>query len=390
MKKLRIGLFGFGVVGEGIYRVLTEKTTLNCEIVRVCIKDPDKPRNAPAHLFTTDKRLILDDPTVDVVVELIDDAEAAYAIVTTALRAGKAVVSANKKMIAAHHPELIALQQQHGTSFLYEAAVCGSVPIIRNLEEYFDNDLLNYVTGIVNGSTNYILTQMSSHGTSFAENLKIAQANGFAESDPTMDVEGHDAASKLSIICLHAFGKRIAPAAILRKGITAIKPIDLSFAREKGLTLKLIASTRQTGDRLSASVLPTFLPQGHTLARVHNEFNGLLIGSTLADEQFLYGKGAGRYPTSSAVLSDISALRYRYQYEYRKGHVADEPARSGTGKFYLSYPRGTAVDLGLFDDIHEQYANHATAYVIGTVALEKLHTTDFWQSPDISLIQFGE
>jgi homoserine dehydrogenase len=390
MKKLRIGLFGFGVVGEGIYRVLTEKSNLNCEIARVCIKNPEKKRNAPAHLFTTDHASILDDASINVVVELIDDSDAAFQLVKRALTSGKAVVSANKKMIAEHHAELIALQEKHQTSFLYEASVCGSIPILRNLEEYFDNDLLQHVTGIVNGSTNYILTQMCQQDVPFDESLKAAQQNGFAESNPTLDVEGIDAAYKLSIICLHAFGKLVNADSILRKGIGSIKPIDLKFAKEKGLAIKLIASTHNNEEGLSASVLPTFITEGKTLSRVDNEYNGLLIGSTLADEQFLYGKGAGRYPTSSAVLSDISALRYDYKYEFRKGQQRTQPRTDGFGRFYVSFQKNEPIDLGLFDTIEEQYTNHEMAYVVGTIRFSELYASDVWQQQDVSLIAISE
>lgn len=388
MKKLRIGLFGFGVVGEGIYRVLTEKSNLNCEIAHICIKDSSKSRSAPSHLFGTEHSTILDDPSINVVVELIDDADAAFQLVKQAMLSGKSVVSANKKMIAEHHAELIELQQKTNTSFLYEAAVCGSIPILRNLEEYFDNDLLQHVTGIVNGSTNYILTQMSQQGSAFETSLRQAQENGFAESDPTLDVEGMDAAYKLSIICLHAFGKLVDSKSILRKGITSIKPIDLKFAREKGLVIKLIASTLNHGEGLQAMVIPSFVPKGNSLSSVMNEYNGLLIGSTLADEQFLYGKGAGRYPTSSAVLSDISALRYDYKYEFRKGQSAETPKASGFRNFYISFPKTFDLDLSIFDTIDEQYSNHENKYVIGKISLNNLEANHEWKQKEVSIIAF--
>lgn len=205
MKKLKIGLFGFGVVGEGIYRVLADRPSLGCTVSKIVVKNSSKPRNVSSSLFTTSADDILLDPTIDVVVELIDDATAARDIVITAMKNGKSVVSANKKMIAENLTELLDLQKKQGVSFLYEGAVCGSVPILRNLEEYFDNDLLNHVTGIVNGSTNYILTKMKDEKRSYENSLKAAQENGFAESDPRLDVEGIDAAYKLCLLTLHAF-----------------------------------------------------------------------------------------------------------------------------------------------------------------------------------------
>lgn len=388
MKKLRIGLFGFGVVGEGIFQVLSQKPQLECEIVKICIKDPDKLRNAPDHFFTTNPQDILKDDSINVVVELIDDPDSAFEIVSTALKSGKSVVSANKKMIAENHLKLIELQQKHQTSFLYEAAVCGSIPILRNLEEYFDNDLLQYVSGIVNGSTNYILTQMAQNGGSYDESLKSAQELGFAETDPSLDVEGQDAAFKLSIICLHAFGKIIESKSILRKGICSIDQTDLSFAKANNLKLKLVASTHQNGTGLDATVFPTFIENGHTLSSVDNEYNGLLIGSSLADEQFFYGKGAGRFPTSSAVLSDISALKYDYKYEMRKGLEPDKTQRNVSKKFYVSFKNGVEVNKYIFDSIDGQYQCEDQVCIIGHISLNSLKQESFWKNPDVSIIAF--
>src|SRR6478672_3754278 len=198
-KQLTIGLFGFGVVGEGIYHVLNQTPSLNATIKKVCIKHADKKRNAPPELFTTSYNDLLEDDEINLIVELIDDADEAYKIVKQSLNNKKAVVSANKKMIAEHLEELLKLQEVNDTSFLYEAAVCGSIPVIRNLEEYYDNDLLQSISGIVNGSTNYILTKIG-EGLSYKEALLQAQQLGFAESNPRLDVEGIDPANKLTIL----------------------------------------------------------------------------------------------------------------------------------------------------------------------------------------------
>ena len=195
-KQLTIGLFGFGVVGEGLYKVLQQTPSLKATIKKVCIKDPGKKREAPAELFTTDRQVILQDPDINVVVEVINESGPAFEIVSTALRSGKSVVSASKKMIAEHLPELLQLQKETGASFLYESAACASIPVIRNLEEYYDNDLLHSIKAIVNGSTNFILTKMFEEKLDFHEALLLAQQLGFAESDPSLDVEGYDAANK--------------------------------------------------------------------------------------------------------------------------------------------------------------------------------------------------
>ncbi len=391
MKKIEIGLFGFGVVGEGIYEVLKAKKQLGANIKKVVIKHPNKKRNAPQELFTTDAHEILNDPSINLVVELIDDADAAFEIVKKSFAQGKSVVSANKKMIAEHHQELIALSRQHGVAFLYEASVCGSVPIIRNLEEYFDNDLLHSVQGIVNGSTNYILSQMTEEGTDYSTALKDAQACGFAENDPTLDVEGTDAAYKLSIIALHAFGKKIEAQNIICKGITALDAFDFQYAKEKNSVIKLIAKchTNQEGTLEALTVVPTFVSKENSLGRTNNEYNGVLVESALADEQFFYGKGAGRYPTSSAVLSDISAYRYGYQYEYKKGNTHFVEDENCKGTFYISYPKTYNLNKLIFSSIEKEFTSTNRSFTIGELTFGMLKKSKIISTPGISVISLN-
>lgn len=392
MKKINIGLFGFGVVGEGIYKVLEEKPQLNAAIKKIVIKDNSKPRNAPSELFSTNADDILNDDEINVVVELISDADAAHDIIIKAFNKGKHVVSANKKLIADHHKELLDLQAKNNVSFLYEASVCGSVPIIRNLEEYFDNDLLNYVSGIVNGTTNYILTKMANENESYQDALKAAQESGFAEADPTADVEGFDASSKLAIITLHAFGKKIDVEQVIRKGITSLKVEDFKYAKEKNYTIKLIANSKinhQTGE-ITSTVLPTFVELNKTIALVNNEYNGVLIGSSLSDEQFLYGKGAGRFPTSSAVLSDISALKYDYQYSIRKYENKEEGVFNQTGKkrIYIGFENQADDVSSIFDEIEERYQSKNYNHLVGVIDIEKLKQKEIIENPKLSIIAF--
>jgi len=392
-KKLTIGLFGFGVVGEGIYRVLKQTPTLQAEIKRICIKHPDKKRNAPAELFTTDADLLLNDPEINVVVELIDDAEAAWHIVSTSLGSGKCVVSANKKMIAAHVAELLQLQKKNNTSFLYEAAVCGSIPVIRNLEEYYDNDMLNSVTGIINGSTNYILTRMNEEGMPYDEALKLAQQLGFAETDPSLDVEGTDAANKLTIILNHAYGIVSSPGDIMCKGITQLHPADSVYAKEKGYSIKLVARARRVNQTdVAAYVLPAFVGPRSQLFNVRYEFNGVIIGTRLADEQFIYGKGAGRYPTSSAVLSDIAALRYGYKYEYKKLHTGVDYRISDDHvlRIYVSCENMADIDRRDFIAVEETYISQNRKYITGSIRFEKLRNAAWVNNRANSVIVFEE
>ena len=392
-KQLTIGLIGFGVVGGGIYKVLQQTPTLNATIKKICIKHPEKERDAPAHLFTTDASILLDDPSINVIVELIDDADAAFEIVRTAMLNQKSAISANKKMIAEHLQELLQLQEECGVSFLYEAAVCGSIPVIRNLEEYYDNDLLNSVSGIVNGSTNYILTKMNDECMLFDDALREAQRLGFAETDPSLDVEGKDAVNKLTIILLHAYGIVTQAKEILHLGITQLHADDARYAREKGYNIKLVANARRIGnEQIAAYVLPTFVGRKSQLHFVRNEFNGVLIGSKLADEQFIYGKGAGRYPTSSAVLSDISALRYDYRYEYKKSRKNLLYSLSGNHviRLFVSYSNEGDVDPRSFIDIEETYHSHQRKYMVGTISLDSLREAFWLRGHGVSVIEVGD
>lgn len=372
----KIGLIGFGVVGEGVYHVINNTPSLHSTIKKIGIKHIDKKRNAPQELFTSDVESILSDTEIDTIVELIDDAETAYEIVKNALQNKKNVVTANKKMLAYHLPELIKIQRENNVSLLYEAAVCGSIPILRNLEEYYNNDLLQSIKGIVNGSTNFILTQMSEKNISFNQALAKAQELGFAESNPALDVEGFDAQNKLTLLLKHTFGIEINPGKIFRKGITSVTNEDIQYAKEKNLAIKLLAKAYYNeAQEIVAYVIPQFVSKESQLSHVNNEYNGVLIGSLLADEQFLYGKGAGRYPTASAVLSDISALNYAYKYEYKKSGLGNNAALCNTEilSVYISWKNNSHIDKDLFEEISTEYASENNKYLIGKIRIENLH-----------------
>jgi homoserine dehydrogenase len=388
-QKLTIGLYGFGVVGESLYTVLADTPTLNATIKKVCIKHPEKRRNAPVELFTTDPRDILNDPEINIVVELIDDAQAAYNIVAAALCSGKAVVTANKKMIAEHLEELITLQKEYDVPLLYEAACCASIPVIRNLEEYYDNDLLHSVSGIVNGSTNYILTKVFAEQKSFDIALKEAQQAGFAESDPSLDVNGIDAVNKLSILLTHAYGIITQPAELLHSGIQHLHEHDAVFAAEKGYAIKLVAHAQKLADgSVAAFVLPQFVQKDNQLYEVSNEYNGVVIESSLADKQFFSGKGAGGFPTSSAVLSDLSALRYNYRYEYKKLNRTN--ALQLSDDFYLevcvSAKSLKDIPQEHFEEVSEWISNSKRCSVTGVIHYSELLRKSWWKRTGVSLV----
>jgi len=367
-------MFGFGVVGQGLYDIIKTKN-LNLEIKKFVIKNADKKRSLPAELFTTDANVILNDPEINTVVELIDDADAAFEITKKALSSGKNVVSANKKMIATHLEELTEIQQQHGTSLLYEGAVCGSIPIIRNLEEYYDNELLHSISGIFNGSSNYILSKIFNEGQSYADALKKAQELGFAETNPILDVGGYDPKYKLTIVASHAYGLFVNPETILNLGIDKLNDNDIRYAKEKNFKIKLIPFAKEiSNSEVVLYVLPKFITNDNILYNVENENNGVLVKAAFADEQFFYGKGAGGHPTGSAVLSDIAALRYDYRYEYKK-HLESKELQYSTNydlKVYLRYEDEDVLENIDFKSITERFYGEKSKYVIGYINLQEI------------------
>ena len=375
MQKLNIGLFGFGVVGQGLYDILSKSEGFNAKIVKIAVKNKSKKRSLPDSYFTFDKEEILSNPEINLVVELIDDATEAYAIVSAALKSGKNVVTANKRMLANHLEELVALQSKHNVSLLYEASSCGSIPIIRNLEEYYDNELLYSVKGIFNGSSNYILTKIFQEGMSYDIALKQAQELGFAESDPTLDVGGYDPKFKLVIIAAHSYGIYIHPDQVLNIGIQNLSDFDVRFAKEKGLKIKLIAAVRKVNDReITLSVLPQFVKPVEHLYNVENEYNGVEVQAAFSDRQYFIGKGAGGHPTGMAVLSDISALRYNYRYEYKR-HLKQAQVSFTTNvdvEVYLRFSNHQLVDTLGFKSISERYYSDASNYVIGIISLQSI------------------
>lgn len=388
IKNLKLGLFGFGVVGKGLYHVLEGTKGLKAEILKICVKDPTKPRPLPGHYFTFDRNDILENPEVNVVVEMINDPAAAYEIVTAALRKGKAVVTANKTLVADNIRELHRLQEEYKAPLLYEASSCASIPIIRNLEEYYDNDTLNAVEGIFNGSTNYILSRIFSGEKNFTEALREARELGFAELDPSLDVEGHDPKYKLCIILAHAFGFFVRPEEVFHYGIQNLSDFDVRIAREKGYKIKLMAKSRKTGNKVMAYVMPQFVNDESELYKVEREFNGVIVEGAFSEHQFFVGKGAGGHPTGSAVLSDISALTYDYKYEYKKlnQNLGYELALDFEVQIYLRYPKSHPVDTGIFKRVMEEYRTPEECYIVGTIDFRNLREAPWIKRRDVNMI----
>jgi homoserine dehydrogenase len=391
-KNLKLGLFGFGCVGQGLYHVLHETKGLKAEIKKICVKTRNKQRPLHDDIFTFDKEEILLDPEIDVIVELIDDAAAAFDIVKRALQNGKAVVTANKKMLAENLEEIYHLQQKYGKPVLYEGSVCGSIPIIRNLEEYYDNDLIKSVEGIFNGSTNYILTKVFEERKSYADALRQAQELGFAESDPALDVKAFDPKFKLTILIAHAFGVFVKPENIINFGIDRISAVDLKYARDHGLSIKLIARAFKSGDKIYGLVAPQFVEAVHPLSSVRNEFNAVTVEGAFAEKQLFVGKGAGSYPTGSAVLSDISALTYDYRYEYKKLHQENKLAFSNdaTAEVVVSFQEASQVTVADFEKFIGGYQASGRQNMHGLVKLEKIREWSLQDGVNVILASGSE
>lgn len=379
---VRIGLFGLGCVGRGLYDILSH-TAAHMQIDRICVRRRDRHRDT-GNRITDNPADILDDPDIDVVVELIDDHRAAYSIATEALRRGKSVVSANKRMLAGNLDALLRLQQEQPSPLLYEAACCASIPIIRTLEHYY-HGAINGVEGIVNGTTNYILTRMTHDGLAFDEALRLAQQHGFAESDPSMDIEAFDAKFKLCLLAAHAFGVLLPVDKVFNYGIATISQEDIAFARTQNCTIKLLARAVRQGDRLSAVVLPSLIPASHPLSRVDNEFNGVLVHAPYSDAQFFYGRGAGGHPTASAVLADIAAAASRYRYGYSKLRTTARPdfTNSTAVDVYCRYGDTNIPDELSFDSIDRRFSSSTHNYVVGRVQLDALAQCEAVRREDV-------
>lgn len=388
-KMLKVGLIGFGTVGQGIYQVLSKSKNARAEISRICVRDLSKPRRieAPKRLFTTDAGDIISDPEIDIIVEVIDKSEPAFEIVSAALCAGKHVVTGNKAMLGRHLPELIDLQRKHDVALLYDASSCGSIPVIRNLEEYYDNDLLLEVKGILNGSSNFILSRVFDHGESYANALRRAQELGFAESDPSYDIEGYDSLFKLVIITMHALGVYVNPDTVFTYGISTIHDSDIQYAREKRAKIKLVAQVvKLTDEEFTMFVMPEFVMPSKYIYSVDDEYNGVVIRGECYDRQFMFGKGAGSLPTASSILSDITALRHNYRYGYKKMSFVPLPAYTTdvTLRIYVRYSTTNILHVIDFDRIHEQYISGESNYVIADVKLSELIAKrDRLNSPDL-------
>jgi len=358
MRKITIGLIGFGTIGTGVMKILRSnapliRARLGASITVKKIADLDIRRDrgirvAPA-MITNDARTILDDPSIDLVVELIGGLEPARTILLQAIARGKQVVTANKALLAAHGMELMKAARRKGIDIGFEGSVAGGIPIIRVLKEGLVGNRISYILGILNGTANYILSKMTNEGGNFHHILQEAQQCGYAERDPTLDIEGVDTAHKLAILISIAYGTAITFDRIYTEGISHIEPLDIEFTRELGYKIKLLAIAREVHGQIEARVHPTLIPDDHLLSKVDGTYNAVFIDGDAAGPSMFYGKGAGMMPAASAVVSDIVDLSrnllrgvgqrvplFSYQQEYLK-KLNIKNIREVVTRYYLRF-----------------------------------------------------
>ncbi|MDX5319952.1 MAG: homoserine dehydrogenase [Bacteroidota bacterium] len=380
-KEQTIALIGFGCVGSGFYTLQKEYDAI--QVRYIVVKDRLKPRNAPTELIHFDYQPAIDDTEVDTIVELIDDAEVAWQIASSALKAGKNVVTANKKMIAARLPELLDLAKKHRGILRFEAAVCGSIPILQTLNNYLNGLDIQSVSGILNGSSNYILSKIEKENLGFAEALRLAQSLGFAEADPTLDIEGFDAAYKLLILSAFAFGKAPQAEEIIRGGISALEYRDLNFARQRQLRLKLLAFAEPKG---LAYVLPALVSSNEATYAIDQEYNIALVESEQLGLQSYVGKGAGSIPTGKAVLEDVMAVRRGEAYQLELS--SEKSVFEGDIEVYFRFPGLLPPEIEWVEQ-KEIFTSSLINYVVGKVRPEGLRTlASFLSKPGYFLAVF--
>ncbi|MGG3822954.1 homoserine dehydrogenase [Geobacillus thermodenitrificans] len=332
-KPIFVGLLGLGTVGSGVVKIienhqekLIHQVGCPVKVKKILVRDVHKPRDVavdPA-LLTTSAADVIDDPDINVIIEVMGGVEETKEWLLRALRQGKHVVTANKDLMAVYGSELLRVAAEHHCDLFYEASVAGGIPILRSLVDGLASDRITKMMGIVNGTTNYILTKMSQNGASYQEVLAEAQALGFAEADPTSDVEGLDAARKMAILARLGFSMDIDLDDVQVKGITHVTEEDLNYGKRLGYTMKLIGIAQRNGNKVEVSVQPTFLPDSHPLASVHNEYNAVYVYGEAVGETMFYGPGAGSLPTATAVVSDLVAVMKNMRLGVN-GHYAVAP-----------------------------------------------------------------
>ena len=369
-KQIQVGILGFGTVGSGVIRILKDHnakirqvTGEEISVKKVLVRDIEKNRGEISEgiQLTTNEDEVLADPEIDVILEVMGSIDSAKMYITKALKAGKHVVTANKDLIALHGNELVALAKENQCDLYYEASVAGGIPILRTIVDSLASDNIQQVMGIVNGTTNFMLTKMTNEHQSYEEALKEAQELGFAESDPTNDVDGIDAARKMVILTRLAFGMNVELDQIETKGIRNLKSIDIETAKKLGYRIKLIGTAEENNGGVSVSVGPILVPEAHPLASVQNENNAVFVVGAAVGETMFYGPGAGELPTATSVVSDLITVAKNIRlgttgnvfnsYQHETKLMTDEEILS---KYYLSIEMNDRT--GLFLELTKIFA----------------------------------
>jgi homoserine dehydrogenase len=350
-----IGMLGLGVVGSGVAarltgdegRVLSGRLGRDITLKRILVRDLTKKRtvSVPPGVLTDNPQDVIGDSEIDIVIELTRGEDPAREYISSSLMNGKHVVTANKEVVAKHGPELLNLARDSSVEFLFEASVGGGIPVVRLLREDLVANRISSLSGIMNGTTNYILTRMADFGTEFSRALEQAQALGYAEPDPTEDIEGVDATYKLTVLAMLAFGVSPRPEEIYREGISTLSPVDFDYARELGYAIKLLGIGKREGNQLQLGVHPTLVPRAHLLAHVDDVFNAIAFEASLTGTVMMYGRGAGSSPTSSSIISDVANIMRRLdgRRAVSPGFSPDlsisiAPAEQMTSRYYLRVP----------------------------------------------------
>jgi homoserine dehydrogenase len=375
---VKVGLLGCGNVGAALVNLMTARresvalrTGIALDITRIAVRDLKAVRpGVDLELLVTDAAAVVADPEVDLVVELIGGIEPARSLILNALNRGKPVITGNKALLASHGAELFAAADANGVDLLFEAAVAGGIPLIRPLRESLIGEEVTRMMGIVNGTTNYILTRMTEAGADYADALAEAQALGFAEADPTADVEGHDAAAKAAILATIAFGVNVTAADVSAQGISSISAVDVDYATKLGFVIKLLAVAEEIDGQQSVRVHPAMVPKAHPLASVREAFNAVFVEGSSVGQLMFYGRGAGGGPTSSAVFGDLvdAAVNLRKGTHASIGTFADPSFISSNdlqSAYYLS------IDVNDKPGVLAAVANEFGAHAVSIRSMEQ-------------------
>jgi len=390
-KKRELALLGYGCVGQGFKKILDKNDQFE-RLNTICIHDPKKKRDLPQTFFVADHEQVLADENIDVFIEATSSDSTAWETIEEALSSDRSVVSASKKAIAMNLGQLVESDVVSTGTCLYEAAVCAAMPVIRTLDTQFNAERLSTLFGVLNGTCNFILDEMEQKGSTYSDALDLAQEKGFAEADPSSDVDGWDAVYKLCILALHAYGSIVLPTMVLRSGISTISAVDWSFARAQGWRIKQVATTWLSEGKLQAYVLPQFVAPTENLFYLSAENNGIELKGEHSGTHTWFGKGAGGLPTGQAMHADLTALEVGYRYGYGKYLKDNAPCFEEHDKIdiYLRFVPVCSIELDHFTELYDLGEFQYEHYAIGKISLNDLRATGWLETKGVVVIVMPE